>query len=202
VNSKIEMRKTNFTNESFYHIYNRGTEKRDIFLQNYDYFQFIKLLRKYKNNLVEIICYCLMPNHFHLLLKQLNNNGISKFMHLLTISYAKYFNKKYDHSGVLFQGKFKDVQILSYIQLLNISKYIHINPAKDQNILLKQKIITLENYPWSSYKDYINIRNGTLCNKTEIINCVEGNFVKEYKELIKAHLMNYNERNLDKLILE
>ncbi|MFA6296083.1 MAG: transposase [Patescibacteria group bacterium] len=196
------MRKTNFTNESFYHIYNRGTEKRDIFLQNYDYFQFIKLLRKYKNNLVEIICYCLMPNHFHLLLKQLNNNGISKFMHLLTISYAKYFNKKYDHSGVLFQGKFKDVQILSYIQLLNISKYIHINPAKDQNILLKQKIITLENYPWSSYKDYINIRNGTLCNKTEIINCVEGNFVKEYKELIKAHLMNYNERNLDKLILE
>ncbi len=198
------MRKTKFTTDLYYHIYNRGTEKRQIFLENGDLFRFIISLRKYKQDLVDIICYVLMSNHYHLLLRQIKDDGISKFMHRLTVSYAKFFNEKYHRNGVLFQGKFKDVEIKNEGQLVHLSTYIHINPVKDRDDLnIDNKIYSLGSYSWSSYQDYVRLRNGTLINK-QIITCQFDSFDKEYGETVRDHLVRYEERNKDiqGLILE
>lgn len=155
------MRKTVFANEEFYHVYNRGTDKRTIFLDDLDFARFLQsmvefntlepvgglfvnsfrknlLLRhsmsKYRaegganeTRLVEIIAYCLNPNHFHLLLRQVSERGIEKFMQRLGNGYTKYFNHKYDRSGVLFQGTFKAVHVDSNEYLLHVGAYVNLN---------------------------------------------------------------------------
>ncbi len=130
------MRKVIFTNKEYYHIYNRGVDKRVIFENKYDYVRFIESMfefnidksigslykKRLKNKndsisnlqkncekLVEIIAYCLNHNHYHLLLKQVADGGISKFMHKIGTGYTNYFNEKKDRSGSLFQGSFKAV---------------------------------------------------------------------------------------------
>src|SRR3989344_4384707 len=120
--NKFFMRKLNFTNQEYYHIYNRGVDKREIFLEDSDYIRFLQYIKQIANkdinkskagfNLlgsVELICYCLNPNHYHLILKQLRENGIAKFMHFLATAYAMFFNTKYQRNGSLFQGPFKAV---------------------------------------------------------------------------------------------
>ena len=130
----------------YYHIYNRGSEKRDIYTQPRDYTRFQKTFYYYqfsdpkpkfsqfkKSNLfkpllneklVEIICYCLMPNHFHFLIKQLKEKGISIFLSQLSNSYTKYFNVKYGRIGPLLQGAFKAVRIETDEQFIHVSRYI------------------------------------------------------------------------------
>ena len=146
-----------FTENKIYHVYNRGVEKRKIFLEDKDYFRFIhdlfefndsnnppntnyyfdpkitvvepRYLKRSKANkkprklLVEILIFTLMPNHFHLLLKQRTENGISRFMQKLGMGYAKYFNKKYERTGVLFQGKFKAVTLEKHAHFLHIPRF-------------------------------------------------------------------------------
>ncbi len=155
----INMRKSIFINDHLYHIFNRGVEKRTIFLDDKDYRRFlfgtevfndvnstINLIRLFnerhlerhpmslkkteKDPLVKIICFCLMPNHFHFVLKQIKDGGISKFMQKLGIGYTKYFNQKYERSGVLFQGKFKSVLINRNNYLNYLTQYIHSNPLE------------------------------------------------------------------------
>ena len=154
--------------DAFYHVYNRGTNKKLIFKDLNDYRYFIKLLNRYLSktlpildkytnkitqtpniryigNKLEIHAYCLMPNHIHFLLKQLEIDGMKSFMARLSISYAMYFNKKYNSSGRLFQGIYKARLIKSQTGLNNITQYIHENPIE-----LTGKM----NYQWSSYKYY------------------------------------------------
>lgn len=155
-----------------YHIYNRGTEKRPIFLSNKEKNRFIELVRFYQrlhhyrfskltvdqrreviekrqgDPLVEILCWCLMPNHFHLLLKQLSDGGISNFMRILSDGYSRYFNLVHQRIGPLFQGKFKSVRIEDDAQLLHITRYIHLNPVT--GYLAKKA----KDYHWSSYHEY------------------------------------------------
>lgn len=124
-------RSTTFANSEYYHIYNRGSDKRDIFLSKRDftrfqrtfyYYQFLGPKPKFSNSarykheslrpmgdnqIVEIHCYCLMPNHFHFLIRQLKDNGISRFMSHVCNSYTKYFNIKHNRVGPLLQGAFK-----------------------------------------------------------------------------------------------
>jgi putative transposase len=131
-----------FAERGYYHVFNRGNNKQTIFLDDEDYHYFTTLLFKYlskeraKNSHVcfygsiELIAYCLMPNHFHLLLHQLPERVISEFLRVLTISYTAYFNKKYSHIGHVLQGKFKARLIEDDSDLLNVSRYIH-NNAKD-----------------------------------------------------------------------
>lgn len=200
------MRKTKFTTESYYHIFNRGANKKDVFLDNGDIIKFIRLLNKYKKDLIEIICYVLMPNHYHLMLKQLKDDGINRFMHNLGTGYSMFFNAKHHHGGCIFQGRYKDVPVKTDAQFINLSTYIHINPAKDRDDLdTNTKMELLNNYLWSSYQDYVGLRNGILINKNDIINCVEENdFVKDYKKIIRDHLIFYKERNkkIEGLMLE
>lgn len=131
--------------ESYYHIYNRGVNKRKIFLDGQDYRVFLNLLKRYlskeeikdtKGRLydsmfgqIELLAFCLMPNHFHLLVYQKDSEAMSKLIHKISGSYTLYFNKKYKRSGPLFQDRFKASQILIDEYLIHISRYIHLNPS-------------------------------------------------------------------------
>ncbi|MBI4136067.1 MAG: transposase [Candidatus Vogelbacteria bacterium] len=142
-----------FANDEYYHVYNRGTDKRDIFTDSYDLNRFYESLAQFNtvkpigsiyeqtfskrksrpdNSLVEIVCYALNPNHYHLLLKQVSDRGIEKFIQRLGTGYTKYFNHKHKRSGVLFQGKFKSIHVETNEYLLHLSIYINLNDRVHQ----------------------------------------------------------------------
>lgn len=181
----MSIRKVSFVPGEFYHIYNRGNSKQIIFHDKQDYSRFLSLLYAvntkqniilrlilkdvYKFDrgecLVSIGGYCLMSNHFHLLLTETEDGSISKFMQKLTTAYSMYYNEKYDRTGSLFEGKFKSEHANEDRYLKYLFSYIHLNPVKiiDKNwktngIKNKQKVLEfLKNYEYSSYKDYLGI---------------------------------------------
>ncbi len=104
-----------------------------------------------------------MLNHYHLLVKQNREGGITEFLGKLSNSYTKYFNTKYNRVGQLFQGEFKAVLIESDEQLMHVSRYIHLNPIA--SLLVKD----LESYSWSSYLEYLGLTNSGFCNKEDIL---------------------------------
>jgi len=182
----MSIRKTSFAFDEFYHIYNRGNDKKVIFHDNNDYYHFIKLLSisntndrfvfrdinknifniEQKKKIVSIGAYCLMPNHFHILVTQTEEGGISKFMQKLTTAYSMYYNKKYERTGTLFEGKFKSRHADNDQYLKYLFAYIHLNPVKliqkdwkENGIADKKKAIDfLKNYKYSSYLDYLEIK--------------------------------------------
>lgn len=180
----MSIRKIEFEIGEFYHIYNRGNSKQKIFNNKEDYERFIKLLflsngsngfkiHFIKNEvvydfnrgerLVDIGAYCLMPNHFHLLIKERVEDGISKFMQKLTTAYVMYYNEKYKRTGSLFEGKFKSEHVGNDRYLKYVFSYIHLNPIKlieskwkELGIKDKNKAIAfLKDYKYSSFKDYL-----------------------------------------------
>lgn len=179
----MSIRKVDFSIEEYYHIYNRGNSKQKIFLDKEDHDHFIKLLylcnsirsitfRDVSQNiydfereetLVDVGAYCLMPNHFHLLIKEKSENGISKFIQKFSTAYSMYFNKKYKRTGGLFEGKFKSQHLHTDKYLKYIFSYIHLNPIKLIDPKWKTKgiknlnnaLIYLKNYQHSSYLDYL-----------------------------------------------
>ena len=171
-----------------YHVYNRGVEKRTVFTSVADYERFMfsvfacnapkpfrfrqrgdrglqsvrQLLADVPGQLVDLICFCLMPNHFHLLLRQRCDNGIALYLQKLLTAYTMYFNKRYDHSGVLFQGTYQRRHVDRDEYLLPVSRYIHLNPLDLSQPGWQERGITdpaavhqvLLDYPWSSYGEY------------------------------------------------
>lgn len=165
-----------------YHVFNRGVASLPIYLNTRGYLRFLDLVDYYrfsntpfsfsqlmslqneegekilaglkKENTIhaEILVYCLMPNHFHFLLKQITDKGISIFMRNLQDSYAKYFNIKNERAGPLFQSMFKAVRIESDEQLLHVSRYIHLNPSTAYIVEPEN----LEDYKWSSLNSYLD----------------------------------------------
>src|SRR3990167_4593165 len=151
---------------AFYHVYNRGVEKRTIFLNRDDHLAFLHILktafipetgaiqggtlprnrRKMFHDKIDLMAYCLMPNHYHLLLRQKTISGLTEFIRSLSTSYSMYFNKKYHRVDSLFQGVFKATDIRDENYLLWVSRYIHRNPPDFQT------------YPYSSYDDYLGKR--------------------------------------------
>lgn len=178
-------RTTPFVNGQIYHIYNRGTEKRTIFEQKRDYQRFMKTLAYYQlegpkpklshfiksgnfkkdtqGKIVQILAYCLMPNHFHLMVKQLREGGVSEMVSKLSLSYTKYYNTKFDRVGPLLQGQFKAVLVDSDEQLIHLSRYIHLNPIA--SFLIKD----LEDFEWSSYGQYVQIGEEGICSTEEVL---------------------------------
>lgn len=155
-----------FSAGNYYHVFSRGNEKRDIFLDFSDYERFLSKMQEYKiiHN-VSIICYCLMPNHFHLLLRQDSNKSVSSFIHRLTVGYSMYFNRRYNRVGHLFQGSFKAKLVAKDEYLIHLSRYIHLNPLE----ILTAKS-ELETYPWSSYLEYIDKdKKEGVCRKEIIL---------------------------------
>ena len=117
--------------------------------------------------LVEVLAFCFMPNHIHLLVRQIKNDGITQFMRKVGTGYAAYFNEKYNRKGHLFQSRFRAVYIENDEQFKTVFVYIHTNPIslieskwKEKGIYNPEKVIRfLENYKWSSYSDYIGRKN-------------------------------------------
>lgn len=144
-----------YLENGYYHIYNRGAGKSEIFLDDQDYRAFLHFLKKYLDpksehsldSELKLLAYCLMPNHFHLLVHQSTRDGIIKFMRSLATSYSMYFNNRYERSGTLFQGVYKAVIIETEVYFLHLSRYIHLNPRD-----LSESWV---NYPYSSYKAYL-----------------------------------------------
>ena len=206
------MRNIKIAPGEYYHIINRGVNKQIIFSNKYEYWRFIFLvllfqspisfknlnrlvkdfvqhsvlhndidkekITKYKY--VELVSFCLMPNHFHLIVKEVEEGGIAKYMQRILNSYTKYINKKHDKSGHLFQGPYKAVHIKDDKQLKYLSTYIHKNPM--EIVGWKNR---LEQYPWSSYQDFVNENRWGNLLETDI---VSGEFKnkKEYLDFVKS----------------
>lgn len=189
-----------FTEDGYYHIYNRGVEKRRIFQDREDYNTFIYYLKTYlsppeelnkedkilrfnleKNNLsneVELLAFCLMPNHFHLLLHQKTKDGISKLMKQISNAYTQYFNKRYQRVGPLFQGKFKASKIDTDEYILHLSRYIHLNPIG--------RGASLAEFEWSSYLDYLGKEKRNWVKTDFITNYFTTSHPKEdYKKFVE-----------------
>lgn len=179
----MALRKQSFAPGEFYHLYNRGTEKRTIFLDEQDYNHFLFLmyicnttksieLRNIGKNfdrgetIVDIGVYCLMPNHFHILAHEKVEVGISKYMLKLMTSYSMYFNKKYERTGKLYEGVFKSIHASSDRYLKYLYSYIHLNPAKlidkhwkenkHRNVVSLLKYVF--SYQYSSLKEYTDLK--------------------------------------------
>ncbi|MBQ6469107.1 MAG: transposase [Lachnospiraceae bacterium] len=129
----------------YYHVMSQGNGKQILFEDDKDRIRFLNLLKKYCPLMSVTICaYCLMDNHVHLLLKD-NEGKLSEFMHRIGLSYAKYYNKKYDHCGHVFRGPFKSIPVNTERAFRAVYRYILRNPEK-------ANICRASRYPWSSYK--------------------------------------------------
>lgn len=192
-------RESIFYSGNLFHIFCRGNEKRDIFLEEDDYNRFLTRMKEYKIiHKISIICYCLMPNHFHLVLRQNTNKPLSLFIHRLAVSYSMYFNKRYNRVGHLFQGRFKAKLITKDQYLLHLSWYIHINPLK-----IKNSMPEVENYPWSSLPEYIGIRNEQICDKEIILKQFnDSGHSRAYREFINNFIPYESLKEISDIIIE
>lgn len=217
------MRKIKFSNNNFYHIYNRGTDRRNIFSSYFDIKRFLESLEEFntlkpigslyessfleasvrlkrkRKSLVNIIAYCLNPNHFHLILQQVAQGGVSEFIKRLSGGYTWFFNNKHKRNGVLFQGKFKAKHIDSNEYLLHLSAYVNLNNHVHKLGGPTAKLSA------SSWDEYIGNATTILCKKDIILK--QFNDIDEFKEFAQNSLKDIIERKerfkeLQKLLLE
>lgn len=230
----MPQRKEQFFTDGIYHVILRGLDDNLIFKDVNDYYRGIFSIYEFNNDnrieirkrreerkrekargvpdsatdkrdkLAEVLLFCLMPNHVHLLLKQLKDGGVVKFMNKIGSGYAGYFNRKYQRKGYVFQNRFRSVFIRNDNQLQTIFRYIHANPISliepgfKENGINNPKGATkfLESYKWSSYQDYIGIKNFPSVTERDFlaetiggpINCKEAlkNWV-DHKARIERH---------------
>ena len=196
--------------ENIHHIYNRGADKRRIFMDEQDCKRFLECLRDLNNKknvslrdlhdkaqykgstsgnsprlnlcespkderLVEVLCYCLMPNHFHLILRSLVENGIAIFMRKVGTGYTMYFNKRYQRSGHLFQGRYKHKEINSEEGFIYLSGYIHLNPVMAG--IVRNPL----SYQYSSYASFIGKGEDDFLTFSKDIFDIK---IEEYKKFI------------------
>ncbi len=210
-------------NEAIYHVFNKGITDQLAFSEDMDYLRFVDTMRYYQylspplrysifveqpgwkkseffkmlkfdsRKLVSIFSFCLMPNHFHLLLRQNIEKGISTFMGKLTDSFTRFFNTKNKRRGPIFQGRFKAVPVVSESQLVHVERYIHLNPYSAG--LVKDRS-ELEHYPYSSLPEYLGGGEG-ICERDLILNLFKdrqafGDFTFDYADVQrKLELMKH-----------
>lgn len=207
------------------HVINRGVDKRNIFLDELDYFRFIHDLyefndvnpvnstfyifqsnviarrcggenRKSRKFLVNIQAFCLMPNHYHLLLSNNAENGIPKFMKKLNMGYARYFNEKNKRKGALFEGRYKSVKVKEESHFIYLPYYIHLNPLdlispewRNRELKdYKKSEKFLDNYRWSSHLDYLGKKNFPSVTQREFLMGFFGGpkgYLSRFKEWLK-----------------
>ncbi len=176
--------------DSYYHVYARGASRQEIFLESADYYMFLSLFRRYLSaedvkdsagmsyaklyDDIQLLSYCLMPNHFHLLLYQVNEGAMQRLMRGVMTAYSRYFNKKYDRSGGLFETRYKASRISSDTCLMHITRYIHLNPKEWRE------------YPYSSLRFYLQAHDEDWVDEQPIVALFPsresyGDFVAEYE---------------------
>ena len=139
-----------FSESGIYHIMFRGTNKQPIFLSDWDYMKIIEILKKLKEDFgFELYAYCLMSNHVHLVIKEKELMDISKIMHGLLTKYSRWFNIKYERTGILMENRYKSKAVEYDEYLIHLVRYIHQNPQK-AGIVEK-----MGDYRWSSYNRYL-----------------------------------------------
>lgn len=177
--------------DSYYHVYARGHGKHKVFLDDEDFRVFINLFKRYLSttqtidksgrvyphlwNKVELLSYCLMNNHFHLLLYQIESGAMTQLMRGVMSSYSVYFNKKYKKTGALFESRYKAVSIKTDSYLMHISRYIHLNPGDWRA------------YPYSSIHAYFGIGQPEWLHPEKVIDLfgsapVYADFLDDYKD--------------------
>jgi len=215
-----------YVDNTYYHVYNRGVEKRDIFLDDQDYGVFLSYLKFYlmppedpndprgpsprlspsqqlsnHHGKISLIAYCLMPNHFHLLIRQADKDSMTNFLRALATRYSMYFNKRYIRVGSLFQGRYKAVLVDNEMQFLYLTKYIHRNPLD----LFDYTPDNLLDYSYSSYRNYTGITHQDWIDPSDIIyrysntdpHSTYQSFVEEFKE-ISTEIETLGNLTLDK----
>ena len=220
----MPIKRPQIINGEIYHIMTRAIENLELFRNEKDYLRMIhdlfefndddpvlwdyrkhynqhentsRTIRKKRKMLVEILAFCLMPNHIHLLVRQLREGGISKFMRKIGAGYGIHYNNKYERKGHLFQGRYRIVHIKTQDQFKTVFVYIHTNPAalmvpgwkekgiKEQEL---QKILnSLENYRWGSYPDYLRKKNFPSLTSREFLTKIMGG-VKSSQEFVSGWL--------------
>lgn len=187
-------RVTPFLPDQYYHFYNRGNNRQAVFFERDNYLYFLRGLKKYLREYVEILVYCLMPTHYHILVRVRQTSEVLKTsevsgkvslaMQKFGISYTKAINKRFERVGALFQGQFQAKPVQQYNHLLNLCVYIHANPVKDGLVALP------EDWEFSNYLEWMNLREGTLVSREFI----SDNFgtSEEYKTLVMEYIKTRN----------
>lgn len=215
------MRKKPLANNEYYHIYNRGVDKRQVFLEEKDFSRFLismnllndkedgvmirwrdykrcvksarlddflKLNFRKREYLVDIVSYCLMTNHYHMILKQRVEKGIEKFLQKLGTSYTKYFNEKNNRNGALFQGRFKSSLIKSEGSFSRFSVYVSCNSEV-------HKVCAAKNYPWCSFPHHIGKSKDDFVRDEEFRRDFRD--ANELEKYAKENIADFQERKQD-----
>ena len=204
----------------FYHIMTKSIAGYVVFNSNSDYSRIREMMEFYKfynvpfrfsyyeklkeskktkknidlstyNKLVDILAYCIMPTHIHILLTPLHNNGVSIYMQNLLNSYTRYFNEKNKRKGPLWQGRFKSVTVNSDEQLLHLTRYIHLNPTSS-GLVGKP-----EDWRYSSYREYVELEQKGICSFKDYININ----LNSYKEFVLSRKNYQRELKIIKHLL-
>ncbi|MBI2019394.1 transposase [Candidatus Daviesbacteria bacterium] len=204
-------RKLVFRDGEIYHVFNRGIDRRTIFTDKKEYERFQKLIKFYRHKdipirfskinqqpvefrekileklysserALDILSYCIMPNHFHFLLKQTSDKGVSVFISNIVNAYTKYFNTKHERTGPLFEGVFKAVHIETDEQLVHVSRYIHLNPVSSSIIPTGE----LEDYEWSSYPEYLSLTEEEIAQKDLVLDMFKS--IQAYQEFVNNQI--------------
>lgn len=194
----------NFQANSYYHIYNRGNRKQAIFTNYRDYERFLEKVVEYKKKYsIQLLAYCLMPNHFHFLIYQSSPNGLSKFISDLCNSHSRYFNVKYDLVGSLFQGRFKAKLIEKDEYLIHLSRYIHLNPVDLFLFVGKELLGKVMSYKWSSLSAYLSNKKDDLVSVEQILGYFSPKDpAADYKKFIEANIQLGIEPAIENLIFD
>ncbi len=219
------MRKTPLVENEYYHIYNRGVDKRSVFQAKEDLLRFLNCMEIFNtvdtiggiyqstliknasfrgstSKLVKFVAYCLNQNHYHFILESLVENGIQKFMHRLSTGYTYYFNNKYERSGSLFQGRYKSIHVENDAYLLHLSVYVNLN----NRVHLNLNESWLEDLNFSSFLEYIGSGlAGKYCDSSIVLD--QFNSVEEYIKYAEDTLpyilqKKESDKILKKLVLE
>lgn len=194
----------------FWHLIGRGVDKRDVVLDDEDRVRFLHNLyvfndlnptpnfilpgrreERKRECLVDIHVFCLMNNHYHLLISERIEGGVSLFMRKVNMGYTKYFNEKYDRSGALWQGKYRKVLIEREEHFMYVPFYIHLNPLdyshpewRTGGVKVPSKALeSLCEYRWSSHLDYLDVRNFPSIIRTDIIDPILGSRMQYEKSI-------------------
>ena len=217
------MRKIKFVNNEYYHVFNRGVDKRNIFCHREDYYKFLKNLKDLNNSLyysqrqrsrfsskkmeelssflggreklVDIVSYSLNPNHFHLIVRQVKDNGVPLFMHKTSTSHTNFFNKKYKRSGSLFETTYKAIHIDSNDYFLWLAGYVNGNVEIHNTG-------KADSYEWSSFQDLLMDRETDILGNKDIIVSQFANKEKFKKFVEKVVKESRTRKELEKYLLE
>lgn len=225
--------KRSFDTNLIYHIYNRGVEKRRIFKSTGDLDQLLQTIAFYKyqqpirfsyfdrlgpgiksdylryhpqtteTQKIAILAFCLMPNHFHLLIKPLRAEETSKMLSDVTNSYSKYFNKKYERVGPLFQGRFKSKEIRDNGSVINASRYLHLNPVLSSKTNPEGKKDILHRYSYSSFGDWVQTAHNPIIDKDQVDDWVKlAGGASNYRQFVESAVKSQVSLGIEKTIIE